>query len=139
MVNNVNISKYDGVPPNEGESRDIAGGPIYELEEILKLAREHKLNLWTKKAVRDTQTLGWDIPDVADLLEMLPGARFKGSEWCENGKILNGRKFWAACDAFSIQVIERMDESQTTHRMEYYVKIGIIGSETFVLITSCHD
>lgn len=144
MVNNINVSLYAGDPPGEGQDREILGGPLYSIDDVLDIVTKHlgranTLKAWTRKAVIDLQDLKLSLTDVAVLLSThLSSARYIRSEWCENGKVVTDRKYWVACDAYSIKRTEYNEYAGREMEVEYYFKFGIIGTGKLILIVSCH-
>jgi len=101
MVNNTIVSRYGGVTPkNEGDSREIPGGPLYPVSEVLELLKsrgDQAISSWTEKCIRDMQKWSLDASDQREIVELaLKSGDFRGSEWCTQGE--DGP--WAACDAY---------------------------------------
>ena len=133
MVNIYNISEYSkSWPINSGEK--IAGGPLYDLTRVKRVCHDGSgLQLWTKDCVRDVRELGWDVDDVAALIAQLTSVHYIDSQWCENGK-----GAWAACDAYSIVVLEWVPTARKDMRIGYFVKFAINKLGNLVLTVSCH-
>jgi hypothetical protein len=55
------------------------------------------------------------------------------SEWCENGK-----GAIAACDAYSVRLIEKAPATGQPLQMEYFLKFAISKTGTVLLLVSCH-
>lgn len=134
MVTFKNLSAYEGAPPKEGESRKIAGGPLYTLADIQALAATPgTVNLWTAKCRRDAANLTLDVTDVGVLLQELTKRDYRDSEWCDNGK-----GAWAACDAYNLRRNEYVETAGKTFRMEYFLKFALSKAGKLVLMVSCH-
>lgn len=140
MVNNVNVSRFDGLAPTvAGADRKIPGGPLYSPDEVLTLLNDKGvsgLTAWTRKCRDDLQKLAWDLDDVLELLcTCLKGGRFRGAEWCvekEGGP-------WAACDAYSIYKREWIKAAHKEMDIEYYIKFAIGKTGQLLLLVSCHN
>jgi hypothetical protein len=142
MVRNVVLSQYTSDPPQESGRVKIAGGPLYDLTQVLSLAEAAKVLLWTRKCIRDVRNLyeavrdeyDSDLAMAADLLLRIPeSGRYLDSEWCDNGQ--GGM---AACDAYEVG---RSDPVLTTGRRQYtryFVKFAIGKTGQLLLIVSCH-
>ena len=76
---------------------------MYCLERVQALVEdENRLTLLTRKCQRDVHNLfDSDLERVAELIQGLRKDCYIDSEWCENGK-----GAWAACDAYSVSVLE---------------------------------
>lgn len=134
MVTFKNLSAYEGTPPKDGESRKIAGGPLYKLAEIQALATTpDAVKLWTGKCRRDVANLTLDAADVGALLQELTERDYRDSEWCDNGKGV-----WAACDAYNLRRNEYVETAGKTYRMEYFLKFALSKTGKLVLMVSCH-
>jgi hypothetical protein len=128
------ISEYSSTSPTYGGGEKISGGPLYDLERVKGILKDGTgLNLITKACVNDVRELGWDHDEVIRLIRSLGHANYIDSEWCENGK-----GAWAACDAYSIRVLEWVPTAQKEMRIEYFLKFAISKLGTMVLIFSCH-
>ena len=136
MVKILVLSEYSQNPPEDGQGRvKISNGPLYGLERVHTLARdESRLKAWTDKCRKDVRK--WfddDLERVGDLILSLKPGDYIDSEWCENGK-----GAWAACDAYSVNVLETAPATGRTVRMEYFVKFAVSKTGALVLIVSCH-
>ncbi|KAA0875747.1 hypothetical protein E1H14_03395 [Nitrincola tapanii] len=138
MVNNqTNVSAYAGVPPLEGITRTIAGGPLYEPAHVLALLHqgESHTRAWTRKCINDLQRYALDGDDVAVLLkEALQHGRYRNSEWCQQ----RPTGPWAACDAYILTKMEWIPHAYKELPVEYYIKFAIAKSGTVILLVSCH-
>lgn len=134
MVTFKNVSAYDGKPPGDGESRKIAGGPLYDLAEIQALsAQPDSVKLWTRRCIDKAADLGFDAAGVGGLIRELSKQDYRDSEWCENGK--GGV---AASDAYMLQRIERIEAANKSYRIEYFLKFALSQTGKLVLMVSCH-
>lgn len=134
MVTFKNLSAYAGAPPKDGESRKIAGGPLYDLAAIQALtAQPDSMKLWTRRCVDKAADLGFDAAGVGGLIRELSKQDYRDSEWCDNGK--GGA---AACDAYDLRRNEYVETAGKTYRMEYFLKFALSKTGTLVLMVSCH-
>lgn len=134
MVTSVNVSEYSLSSPIQGGGEKISGGPLYDLERVKGILKEGTgLQLWTRDCVKNVQDLGWDSADVIALVQRLGAGDYIDSEWCENG-----RGAFAACDAYSIQVWERIEVVEKDMQISYFVKFAINKLGNMVLTVSCH-
>lgn len=134
MVISQNLSTYEGIPPAEGEDRKIVGGPLYSLANIQALTEaSDSVFLWTRKCGRDVANLGWEAADVGDRIRELNEKDYRDSEWCENGK-----KAWAACDAYRLKRTEYRENVGKYISTEYFLKFAECKTGKLVLIISCH-
>lgn len=136
MVKIFVVSEYSLNPPQDGQGRvKIADGPLYELERLQSLARDdRRLNTWTEKCRKDVRK--WfddDLERVGDLILSLKPGDYIDSEWCENGK-----GAMAACDAYTVNVLETAPATRRPVRMEYFLKFAVSKTGALVLIVSCH-
>lgn len=130
----MNLSAFDGTPPQAGESRKIGSGPLYPLVEIQCLAaREGSVALWTAKCRRDVANLTLDTADVGAMIGCLKPLDYRGSEWCDNGK-----DAWAACDAYVLREMEYVERAGRSFPMEYFLKFALSKTGVLVLVVSCH-
>jgi hypothetical protein len=128
------VSEYSHTSPAKGGGEKIAGGPLYGLARVKAIVHEGTgLQLWTRDCVKDVQALGWDNADVIELLLQLTEDDYIDSEWCKNG-----RGAYAACDAYSIRVKERIEALNADRLIEYFVKFAINRLGAMVLTVSCH-
>ena len=91
------------------------------------------LQIWTRDCVKDVANLGWDHADVIKLVQGLEQGHYIDSEWCDNG-----RGALAACDAYSISLMEWIDHANKAMPIEYFVKFAINKLGAMVLTISCH-
>lgn len=134
MVTFTIVSEYSLTSPNRKGGEKIASGPLYDLERVKGIVKDGiGLTLWTRDCVKDVRELGWDHDDVIDLILRLQTTDYIDSEWCENGK-----GAFAACDAYSIGIVERIEAANKNMRIEYFVKLAINKLGTMVLTVSCH-
>jgi len=129
-----NLSAYDGVPPADGETRKIAGGPLYDLARVKVLTElPDAVNLWTAKARRDVANLTMAPADVGGMIRQLTERDYRDSEWCDNGK-----GCCAACDAYALTRDEYVEHAGKSYRMVYFLKFAESRTGRLVLIVSCH-
>lgn len=134
MVNFYIVSEYSLTSPTTGGGDKISGGPLYDLVRVKAVIKGGKgLQLWTRDCVKNVADLGWDAADVISLILQLHAGDYIDSEWCENG-----RGAFAACDAYSIRVKERIDAVNKDMLIEYFVKFAINKLGTMVMTISCH-
>jgi hypothetical protein len=134
MVNFTVVSEYSLTSPSTGGGKKISGGPLYDLERVQGLLKGGTgLLLWTRDCATNVRELGWENSDVINLVLQLRGSDYIDSEWCENG-----RGAFAACDAYSIRVSERIEAVNKDMLIEYFVKFAINKLGTMVLTISCH-
>lgn len=134
MVTFYVISEYSLSSPTTGGGKKIPGGPLYDLGRVKVITKDGTgLQLWTRDCVKDVAELGWDNGNVINLLQKLCEDDYIDSEWCDNGK-----GAWAACDAYSIRVLEWIPTAHKEMRIEYFVKFAINKLGTMVLTVSCH-
>jgi len=138
MVNTMNVSKYSGVPPEDGvdkNARKIEGGPLYSQEELAPLLEAVSIVPWTNKCKADLQKESLDVDDVARFIKIcLTSGRFKGSEWCKQ----KPTGPWAACDAYQIFEVRWVDAACKEMEFEYYVKFAIAKTGRLIMTVSCH-
>lgn len=141
MVNNANVSAYQGLVPASNSSdaaRRISGGPLYDSNDVFKILRQGDGSTipWTNKCTRDIHRLELDIADVRKLIkETLEKGRYKNSQWCEQAP--SGP--WAACDAYSLKRKEWVENAKKEMEFEYYVKFAIGKTGKILLLVSCHE
>lgn len=135
MVSFFLVSEYSSSKPTKGGGEKISGGPLYSLARVQALAKDEAgLTLWTRDCVKDVNKLfGGDVERVAALVQQLCDANYIDSEWCENG-----HGAWAACDAYSIRVLEWIPTADKNMPIEYFLKFAINKLGTLVLTVSCH-
>jgi hypothetical protein len=142
MVNTVNVSSYDGSPPESltSEGRHyIDKDPLYTLQALESAleAGEGSLELWTRECVKDVRDrLDLDMSDLLTLFRVISAgnATYLKSEWCIQK--INGP--WAACDSYSIKREEWIKHANKYMNIEYYIKFAINKSGKLLLIVSCH-
>lgn len=133
MVSFYVVSEYSQRPPVEGESREIGGGPLYDLAKVRTLAvAEHGVRFWTRKSELNARDMDIDAEDVAQWLLELTGEDFRNSEWCSDGKA------WAACDAYLLRREEWVVSVRKHMTIDYFLKFAIAKSGALVLMASCH-
>ncbi len=133
MVPFKNLSAFDGIPPEDGENRKIARGPLYSLADVQALTLQAEtLNLWTRRCIQDVAKLGFDTDDVGGLIRELSEQDYRDSEWCDNGKS------WAACDAYTLKRLEFIENAGKYFRIEYFLKFALSKTGKLLLIVSCH-
>ncbi len=139
MVNITIVSRFsDGLPPGEGETRKIPGGPLYPAAEVLELLADvgdQAVRAWTDKCSKDMQKWSLDADDLCELLRIaLNSGRFLGAEWC----VQRPDGPWAACDAYSLVRQEWVCHARREMDMEYYIKFAIAKTGKILLVVSCH-
>lgn len=134
MVTLRNLSAYNGVPPVEGETRKISGGPLYELAKIQALTEQpDTVKFWTEKCRKNAADLTLDPTDVGEMIRELTNNDYRDSEWCDNGK-----NSWAACDAYRLVRNEFLANTGKKFRIEYFLKFAKSKTGNLVLMVSCH-
>jgi len=134
MVTFYILSEYSLTSPTTGGGDKILGGPLYDLVRVKAIIQDGKgLQLWTRDCVKNVADLGWETADVIGLILQLRNGDYIDSEWCENG-----RGAFAACDAYSIRVKERIEAVSKDMLIEYFVKFAINKLGTMVMTISCH-
>lgn len=139
MVNNRIVSRYEGeLPTGAHASREIAGGSLYPVDEILSIldaGGSDAIRTWTQKCIEDMQKWSLDDDDVHELIKIaVRGGRFIGSEWCQQNK--NGP--WAACDAYQVTRNEWLANARKYMDIDYYLKFAIGKLGNLLLVVSCH-
>lgn len=140
MVNNINISLYQGAPPTSrtpsNEERRIVtnGSPLYLAKDVLPLCCVTGMSLWTEKSKRDLARFG-DLSTLTDLIpEIIQHGKYLGAEWCTS----SSHGPWAACDAYTYK---RMVYNEYMHKdlpEENYLKFALSKTGSLLLICSCH-
>jgi hypothetical protein len=134
MVSFYIVSEYSSTLPTRGGGEKIVGGPLYKLDRVKDITKDGTgLQLWTRDCASNVAGLGWDSSHVIDLILKLQHDDYLDSEWCENGK-----GAWAACDAYSITIVEWVATASKDMRIEYFLKFAINKLGTMVLTISCH-
>ena len=133
MVNSNIVSEYSG-GPDPGDRVKIGGGPLYALQRVQALVADAgHVFLWTRKCRHDVQNLGWDVDDVAQLLDSLTAKHYIDSEWCNNGQ-----GAWAACDAYEVLRREWVAAAHREFDIRYFLKFAMGKAGALVLTVSCH-
>lgn len=134
MVTLKNLSAYDGLLPNEGEDRKIAGEPLYGLAKIQALTElPDSVLFWTAKCRRDAANLTLEPAAVGAMIRELKEENYRDSEWCDNGK-----GYLAACDAYTLTRDEYRENAGKLLRTTYFLKFAESKTGRLVLIVSCH-
>lgn len=123
-------------PAANSSARDIPGGPLYPVTEVLAVLDqgEQVLKVWTRKCAQDLQALTFDADAALRLVrDALTSGRFKGAEWCTD----NGYS-WAACDAYTLRRNEWVPVLRREEACNYYVKFAIGKTGKLLLLVSCH-
>lgn len=127
------LSRHKGDLPQEGASRAISGGPLYQ--DVLDLLESCDTRAWTRKCIRDLQSLSMDGNDLKRMIaQAVRTGVFRGSEWCQNGS----PDVWAACDAYSFSQTTWNDAAQKDITCNYYIKFFVNELGTVVLTVSFH-
>lgn len=139
MVNTRIVSLHDsGTPPlNEGASRKIAGGPLYERTAVIAVLAQGESAIvpWTRKCISDLKKYDLDHEDVMRLIRLaLAQGRFKGSEWCVD----KPGGLWAACDSYHVAEKCWVAAAHKEMEFEYYLKFAIGKNGRVILTVSCH-
>lgn len=136
MINKwVNISAFEGSPPSGGADRKYPQGPVYEIEDVERLAAQGSLQFWTRGAARDAQKWKLDTKDCAKLMQLaLHSGRFTGSEWCQQ----QPQGPWAMCDAYSVSRPEWIEHAGKHLNVSYYLKFAISKTGQLLLMASNH-
>lgn len=139
MVNTLNLSAYDGVPPecDDRKRNRIGEKPLYAKEAVLSILRGEAdpVILWTDRCIKNVGSLDWGPDDVVRLVQgALNDGTYLNSSWCSQGA--NGN--WAACDAYRVMFEEWAPHLHQMRSLEYYLKFAISRTGKVVLIVSCH-
>ncbi|ADL54765.1 hypothetical protein [Gallionella capsiferriformans] len=139
MVNNTNVSRYQGQVHGAGEADlAISDTPLYAPEVVMVLLEqrgEDAINAWTNKCIRDVQSLGWDNSDLVELIrQALQSGRYINSQWC----MQKPGGPWAACDSYLLRRSEWIAAAHKNMQCEYYVKFAIGRTGQLLLLASCH-
>lgn len=141
MVSLFVVSEYSQSPPEElSEDRMKVTGPLYDLDLVKALVGEdgQGLKLWTRKCGQDVNK--WfdeDFEVLADMFASLQAHHYLHSEWCTNGREVNGKQAVAACDAYRCRRAETLATGKQV-QMEYYLKFAISKTGSLLLLVSCH-
>lgn len=131
----LNVSAYDGMPPEDADDRTIAEGPLYAPDDIVALTSEEKVVLWSAGAIRDAEKWSLDVSDVVSLIEhAIRQGRYRGSEWC----LQKPRGPWAACDAWIVTVDEWIEAAGRSLPTTNYLKFCIAKTGSMLLSVSNH-
>jgi hypothetical protein len=137
MVKIIILSEYSLNPPKElGNGRiKVANGPLYDLKRVQTLVqKKDSFKEWTEKCIKDVyKWFDADMERVIPLITCLRTNDYIDSEWCENGK-----GAIAACDAYSVRLIEKAPATGQPLQMEYFLKFAISKTGTVLLLVSCH-
>lgn len=139
MVNNRNVSRYQGAPPIIGDSaaRKIPGGPLYDITELAVLLSKgvDVLIPWTRKCAEGLQESALELEDVLEIFRLcVVKGIFLGAEWCKQ----NPTGPWAACDAYRVYRSEWIQYAHKEMQIEYYLKFAIGMTGVVILMASCH-
>jgi hypothetical protein len=139
MVRPIILSRYQSGPfPWDTGQRDISGGPLYKIDELLGFIRRSGpdgIRQWTTQCISDVVQLGLDNADLADLVAHgLKTGTWLGSEWCQR----NDDRFWAACDAYRFNRREQLPRISRQSDCEYYLKLAISKTGALLLLISFH-
>lgn len=133
MVSLIIVSEYDRCEGAPSGRQKIPNGPLYALQRVKEVcSNETRIQLWTRRSVRDAQTLELDTRDVAALVQELDDRDYVDSEWCQSGKA------WAACDAYRLARRERRADLNKSLFVEYFLKFAVAKTGQLVLVASCH-
>ncbi|MDP2370128.1 hypothetical protein [Rhodoferax sp.] len=88
---------------------------------------------WTRGSEQKARDLNVDTEDVAQWLLELAPHNYRDSEWCTDG-----RRAWAACDAYLLRRNEWITTAHKYMAIEYFLKFAIAKSGALVLMVSCH-
>ncbi|WP_440995029.1 hypothetical protein [Arhodomonas sp. SL1] len=136
MINGpVNVSAYEGTPPDEDEDRSIVGGPLYDAKAVLALTRADELAFWSRGAIRDAQKWSLEVSDVCRLVELaIRQGSYLGAQWCVQKP--NGP--WAACDTYKVTREEWLEAVRGTMPVTYYLKFCVAKTGTVLFSVSNH-
>lgn len=133
MVTSMILSRYVGDLPEEGQERKILDGPLYK--DVVDLIEKCDAQPWTKKCIRDVQTLSLDGEGIkAVVFKAVKTGTFLGSEWCQGTK----EGVWAACDAYTFTDVSWCEAMHRDISNDYYVKFFVNTSGTVVFTVSLH-
>lgn len=144
MVNNINVSAYNGTPPSpcsctkNCQCRVIrsAAPPLYAKELVVPLLDAVSLNLWTKKAAKDLEfKLRMDLPELAECIKSaVTNNLYQKSEWCQSKT--DGP--WAACDVYTYVHKYWCENAYKWLTLDCYFKFAVNKAGKMLLIASCH-
>jgi hypothetical protein len=135
MINNQNVSKYNGKPPVSSNADGIIyGGPLYAADEILPLCKEHSLFLWPNAAL-DARKWNLQPAELCSLIiKAVNEGNYLNSQWC----IPSPKGPWAACDGYSVYTTRYMITKQAVVETQIYFKFAINKKGTGLLVISNH-
>lgn len=135
MINNHNVSAYNGMPPKHGSSRFITNGPLYGKQQVSELCTKQAVNLWTKESILDARKLNLETPEIAQLIhKALNEGKYENSQWCQS----KNSGPWAACDSYAISVSRFMLPECKEILVTLYFKFAISKTGGALLIISNH-
>lgn len=123
------------VPPKQGQTRKITGGPLLDLALLQDAIASGQLSadsVWvaTRRCQSHLEDCQWTYEDVLQILACLTGQDYKGSEWCD---VDGGSRYPA--DAYRIPYDEERRQRQP-RALEIYLKFSLDddGALTLVLV-----
>lgn len=124
--------------PPSGNSRRIAGGPVFDLtvlQGMVTAAEMSENEVWvaTDRCAQDLENERWGYDDVLKMLASLQAADFNKAEWCQ----VKGGQFYP-CDVYRLHFdFERY--ARNARGLEVYLKFSVTdeGQLSLVLV-SCH-
>jgi hypothetical protein len=156
MVNNENpylklyskLSEPPAVDDTDSGDRSIENGPIWDLNELIKLATQDggtNLRIVTSKAKKNYEELlenGFDLPSTLKLINAKRD--YKGSFWCKTSSVKDkngkprGSGAWIPCDSYAVVCDYQHPITGHAGTAEYYFKMckGLDGKT--VLFVSIH-
>ena len=136
MINScANVSAYSDIPPADNGDRAITEGPLYKPDDLVALANEEKITLWSRGAIRDAEKWELDTANVAFLVKQaIWHGQYLGSEWCEQ----KPKGPWAACDAWIVTIHEWIEPAGKSMSITYYLKFCIAKTGSMLLMVSNH-
>ena len=146
---NANLPDPPSVDDPDIDDRFIAGGPIWDLVELVEIATRaggdddiHVVTTRAEKALETLEETGFDLTTAMRLLTS--NGKFIGSAWCKSspaqdrfGKPL-GKGFWFPCDAYTVSVSTTHPITEYKSAAEYYLKMAKGLNGTFVVFVSIH-
>jgi hypothetical protein len=116
-------------------------GPVYPIADVLALAEETSVVMWTRRCIQTVRDLYEGVRDeydsemamLVDLLKRVPAGRYQDSEWCDNG-----RGGLAACDAYEVNRDDMIPAIGKRMQTRYFVKFAIGKTGQLLLVVSCH-
>jgi hypothetical protein len=137
VINNINVSRFDGDVPycQDSRCRKISGGPIYSEDEVLLLAQEQRIQLWTRGSIVDAQKWSLDMDEIAEMIiHAIQKGVFKCSEWC----IQKTDGPWAACDVYTFFWTSPITSLPRQKPIGFYLKFAISKAGQSLLTVSIH-